>query len=178
MWKQIKGFNYSINENGEVRNDITNRIKTASVNKSNGYKYVDLYKDGKSHKRPIHRLLAEQFIDNPENKPTVDHKNGNRLDNSLRNLRWATYSEQNSRFNTFGVRSEKIKVTHESGREMIFNSISEVAKYFNCNISNISQMLKKGTYGKRGKTRYYRFEYIKGKRVTTIESTSENDGSE
>ena len=57
-------------------------------------------------------------------------------------------------------------------------SQSEVAKHFNCNISNISQMLKKGTYGKRGKTRYYRFEYIKSKRVTTIENTSENDGSE
>ena len=178
MWKQIKGFNYSINENGEVRNDITNHIKSTFVNKSNGYRYVDLYENGKSHKRPIHRLLAEQFIDNPENKPTVDHKNGNRLDNSLKNLRWASYSEQNSRFNNFGVRSEKIKVTHESGREMIFNSISEVAKHFNCNISNISQMLKKGTYGKRGKTRYYRFEYIKSKRVTTIENTSENDGSE
>jgi hypothetical protein len=96
----------------------------------------------------------------------------------LSNLRWASYSEQNSRFNTFGVRSEQIKVIHESGREMIFNSVSEVAKYFNCNISNISQMLKKGTFGKRGKTRYYRFEYIKSKRVTTIENTSENDGSE
>jgi len=42
----------------------------------------------------IHRLLAETFIPNPDNKPTVDHINRNRLDNSLDNLRWATQAEQ------------------------------------------------------------------------------------
>lgn len=178
MWKQIENFHYSINEKGVVRNDITGKKKTPFINKKNGYKYVDLYKDNKSYKKPIHRLLAEAFIDNPDNKPTIDHKNGNRLDNSLDNLRWATYSEQNSRFETNGVRSEPIRVVHISGREMFFNSITEVANYFKCGISNISQMLKNGTFGKRGKTRYYRFEYIKSKRVTTIENTSNLDGSE
>jgi hypothetical protein len=42
MWKQIKGFNYSINEKGEVRNDANNQIKSTYVNKVNGYRYVDL----------------------------------------------------------------------------------------------------------------------------------------
>ena len=159
---EIKGFeNYHIDRKGVIYNIKTGVIKSAYLNKSNGYLYVDLYKGNKSHKKPVHRLIAETFIPNPENKPTIDHINGNRLDNSIENLRWATYSEQNSRFNTYGVRSEKVIVTHENGQTITFDRITDVADYFNCNISNISQMLKKGTFGKRGKTRYYKFEYMK-----------------
>ena len=179
MWKNIKGFNYSINEKGEVRNDKTKHIKSAYENKSNGYLYVDLYENNKSHKRPIHRLMAEAFIPNADNKPTVDHKDGNRKNNSIKNLRWATYSEQNSRFNTSGVRSERIKVTHyieerkkrggghvrwlDIDRIEYFNSITDVADKFGTTIGNISLMLKNGTIGKRGKTRGYLFEYCKEK---------------
>src|SRR5699024_1332544 len=106
-WKKIKQYeNYSINEHGEVRNNTTGKIKKPFLNKSNGYFTVDLWKDNKSFKVTIHRLLAEAFIPNPEGKPTVDHKDGNRQNNSLENLRWATYAEQNSRFGVVGVRSQ------------------------------------------------------------------------
>ena len=112
-WVKIKrNENYSINKSGEVRNDLTGKIKKPFINKKNGYFSVDLYKDNKSQKVTVHRLLAEAFIPNPDNKPCVDHKDGNRQNNSLSNLRWATFSDNNSRFNTVGVRSEKIKVTH------------------------------------------------------------------
>lgn len=193
MWKKIKGFeNYSINECGEVRNDSTNKIKNPYVNHKNNYLYVDLYKNNKGYKRPIHRLIAESFIPNTYNKPTVDHKDGNRQNNSINNLRWATYSEQNSRFGTNGVRSEKIKVTHyreerkkrggghvawlDVDEIKFYDSISNVAEQFGVSISNISQLLKNGTIGKRGKTRGYLFEYCNGERkhcrkcVTTIET--------
>ena len=139
-----------------------------------------LYKDNKSEKVPIHRLIAEAFIPNPENKPTVDHIDGNRQNNAIDNLRWATYSEQNSRFETVGVRSEKIIVKHfEEERKkrggghlawldvietLEFESISETAEYFGCTISNISLMLEKGTIGQRGITRGYQFSYKFGER--------------
>lgn len=113
MWIKIaRNTNYSINEDGEVRNDITGRNKKPFTNKRNGYLIVDLYKGNKSEKVPIHRLVAEAFIPNIENKATVDHIDGDRKNNSINNLRWATYSENNSRFETIGVRSESIIVKH------------------------------------------------------------------
>lgn len=173
MWKKIS-TNYSINEDGIVRNDVTGKIKSTYINTGNNYAYVDLWENNKAKKRTIHRLLAEAFIPNPDNKPTVDHIDGNRQNNSLDNLRWATYSEQNSRFETSGVRAQKVKVSHyaiRNGKRTIdkvlyFDMISDAAKYFDVSISNISVMLKNGNIGVRGKMRDYLFEYYGGKRVT------------
>lgn len=182
-FKKIKGFkNYSINEKGQIRNDITNQIKKCYANKKTGYLIVDLWEDNKSYKKSVHRLVAETFIPNPLNKFTVDHIDGNRQNNSINNLRWATYSEQNSRFNTTGVRSERILITkydeirkkrgggHISWgniiEQKIFNSITDVAQYFDLTLGNISLLLKNGEIGKRGKTRGYKFEYINSKRKT------------
>lgn len=186
MWKLIaKNKNYSINENGEVRNNATGKTKAPFLNKENGYLTVDLYKDGQPTKYTVHRLLAEAFIENPEGKPCIDHKDGNRTNNKLSNLRWATYSENNSRFNTIGVRSERISVTHypekrksrgggheswmNPDRVVYFDRIKDAANEFGVSIGNVSLMLKKGTIGQRGKMRGYQFKYESGhERVTTI----------
>ena len=58
---------------------------------SNGYEYV--YLNGVKHYK--HRIIAEQFIPNPEGKPVVDHINHDRSDNHVRNIRWVSYSENN-----------------------------------------------------------------------------------
>ncbi len=181
-WKKIdRNPNYSVNEKGEVRNDFTKRIKRPFMNKGNGYLIVDLYKNNKSQKVPIHRLVAEAFIPNPTNKATVDHIDGNRQNNAVSNLRWATYSENNSRFKTVGVRSEAIIVKkyaekrkkrgggHEAWLDILeereFSSITMAASFFDCTISNISLMLEKGTIGKRGKMRGYQFLYKHSGRI-------------
>lgn len=192
-WKKIKKHTkYSINKNGEVRNDVTKKIKKPYTNKDSGYLTVDLYENNKTHKITIHRLLAETFIPNPENKPCVDHKDGDRKNNKLSNLRWATYSENNSRFNTVGVRSERIKVTHYKeirkkrggghiawdGIDFIkyYERIKDVADDFKCTQGNITPLLKSGNIGVRGRMRGYKFEYVKKsfEGVTTIENTLDN----
>ena len=83
MWKKVaRNGNYSISEDGQVRNDTTGRIKSPFLNRGNGYLVVDLYKDNRSTKVPIHRLVAEAFVPNPDGKPCVDHRDGNRENNA------------------------------------------------------------------------------------------------
>lgn len=66
---------------------------TKGTKTGNGYMNVRLAtKDGRKNIH-VHRLVAETFIENPDNKPCVDHINRNRVDNSVENLRWVTLSE-------------------------------------------------------------------------------------
>ena len=190
-WKKItQNPNYSINKYGEIRNDNTNQLKRPFVNQNTGYLIVDLWENNRGKKYSVHRLVAETFIPNPEGQLTVDHIDGNRQNNDVENLRWATYSEQNSRFGTIGVRSEEIVVKHYEERRkkrggghiawlsvsevLRFSSISEAADCFGCTLGNISQMLKVGTIGRRGLMRGYQFMYQTSRKthksVTTIET--------
>ena len=89
-YKLIKNFeNYSVSNLGNVKNNNTNKIIKQYNNQ--GYKLVHL--NGKYLR--VHRLVAEAFIPNPENKSCVDHKNNIRDDNRIDNLRWATTKENN-----------------------------------------------------------------------------------
>jgi len=94
--KYIKGFKglYSITECGRVFSHYKDIFRTTSVNKVNGYVYITLKAKGVGTTRSIHRLVAETYIDNIENKLEVDHIDCDKTNNHSNNLRWATRSEQ------------------------------------------------------------------------------------
>jgi hypothetical protein len=100
MFKKINGYpNYEINEDGVIRSIPRNgtirrtRIIVGGTDRS-GYKIVGLRnKPDKKDTFKVHRLVAEHFIPNPENKKTVNHKDGNKQNNKVSNLEWATQIE-------------------------------------------------------------------------------------
>ena len=88
-WKEIDN-NYKISNTGKVFSNRTKKeLKPWKTKK--GYLRVDM---GRNKREYIHRLVAEAFIENIENKPTVNHLNHDKTDNRIENLEWATYKEQ------------------------------------------------------------------------------------
>lgn len=93
VWKKVDEFpNYSVSSDGLVRNDKRGIIKTPHLDDC-GYHELNLYKDGAGHHRKIHRLVAEAFVENPESKTQVNHKDGCKTNNNVDNLEWSTASE-------------------------------------------------------------------------------------
>lgn len=95
MWKKINGYDYSINEFGEVRNDKNGRI-LKPVKVTSGYYIVCFRKNGKIKNHYIHRLLGFAFLNLTDNM-MIDHIDRDRGNNSLKNLRVVT--PQQNQFN-------------------------------------------------------------------------------
>lgn len=82
---------YKINKNGEIWSNYRNRLLKQFNNL--GYKRVGLCKDGKRKLYKVHRLIAINFIPNPENLPFIDHINRIKDDNRIENLRWVSHTD-------------------------------------------------------------------------------------
>lgn len=170
-WRDIKNYEgvYQISSLGRIRSldryvddkghkrFVKGKTLKPSKHKDD-YEYVVLY--DRKHKM-IHRLVAENFIDNPENKRTVNHINGDKSDNRVINLEWCTHKENINKAWEIGLYqiSEKQR---ENGRKRgknnckkviqmdkqykilkVWDSITEASKTLNINLNTISNCAKR-----------------------------------
>jgi hypothetical protein len=94
LWTPIQGYEgiYEISSEGDIKRVKTGRILKLCVS-TKGYASPQLYKNNRYEPVRTHRLVAVHFIPNPENKPFVNHIDGNKLNNSVTNLEWVTNAE-------------------------------------------------------------------------------------
>ena len=135
MIKKIQGFDneYFVSDDGFVyENDkrINHRI-----NAELGYCQVSLKKDGCFSTYLVHRLVAEAFIENPENKRTVNHIDGNKQNNAVENLEWCTHSENTLHAYKSGLMQTKAVVAFTTAGEYVqaFKSLKEAKEF--CRVS-------------------------------------------
>lgn len=84
--------NYSVTDDGKIFNEKTNK-EVLGTTKRNEYRTVQLTINGKQKSLMVHRLVANAFLENPNNLPIVHHKDRNKLNNCVSNLEWVSYKD-------------------------------------------------------------------------------------
>lgn len=172
MIKYIEGFDgvYSITDNGNVFNHRLNRFMKLNENKR-GYLRVTLYKE-KKYTFLVHRLVANAYIKNYENKPEVNHMDCDVSNNHFSNLEWCTnkenisHSVKNNRIKEYTLfKSGRFNLNAKSIIELstrsYYETISKAAKELSLCASSIVKVLK----GKLSSTGGYKFEYFTGELI-------------
>lgn len=105
IWKDVRGFEglYQVSNLGNIKSSYTNKTLTPS-NNGTGYYYINLRKNKANFRYYAHRLVAQTFLDNPNNYPCINHKDENRKNNSVDNLEWCTYEHNNN----YGTHRDKL----------------------------------------------------------------------
>lgn len=151
VWRDIVDYEglYQVSNLGNIKreNRMLNKIKHSA-----GYLKVILCKNSVTKNCYIHRLVAKAFIPNPDNKKTVNHKNGIKTDNRVENLEWCTFSENSyhsfrslGRLGAVGERGGKAKLTEKDVLEIRscfknrkYGDTIKLARKFNVSVKNIN----------------------------------------
>lgn len=132
------------------------RLKT-----SNGYRLVTLSSSNKNISYTVHRLVGFCFIPNPDDKPYINHKDGDKLNNNVDNLEWCTAKENDTHARLTGLKDQghKIQVLNLLTEETtVYTSLGEAQVDLDINRALIHRCLKL-TYGK-DTYKHFRFSYI------------------
>lgn len=139
MWKDIPAFSgrYEVSENGEIRNAKTKEVRKARINRC-GYLQLNFPRNdgtGKSTTKPVHRVVAEVFLPNPNKLPEVNHIDGNKQNNAVYNLEWCTKSENTSHAHRTGLAHSKRGSDHVNSK-LTQHDVKEIrTRYSKENIS-------------------------------------------
>lgn len=153
VWEDVKGFEglYQVSNFGNVKSlpKLLSRLgKSQFMTKvkilkpgydKDGYLHVGLFKDKKAHRNKVHRLVAMAFIDNPENKPEVNHIDGNKQNNNVWNLEWCTKSENG--IHAYRVLKRKSTFCGKTG---ILHRLSKPVLQFDLNGNFIAEYESRG----------------------------------
>lgn len=161
IWKDIKEYEglYQVSNLGRVKRVTTGIILKGSKDRG-GYLVVNLSKNNIGSMKKIHRLVAQAFIPNPENKPEVNHIDEDKTNNMLSNLDWMTRKENNNH----GTRTDRMAKTRsipiiainiKTGESQEFKSTKECVKQLGLHQPSITHVLK----GRRKQTGGYTFKY-------------------
>lgn len=122
-----------------------------------GYHRIRVCKDGASSGQLVHRMVALAFVPNPENKPEVNHKDGNKLNNRADNLEWCTRGENLSHsYRVIGNSHPRHKAVKCIERNKIYSSIRKAAEDNSMDSSSICKAL----YGKQITSGGYHWELV------------------
>lgn len=139
--KGVRESLYEISILGRVKNIQTG--KTLKCRNTNGYSTVILCGEYKPITCYIHRLVAKAFIPNPANKQTVNHINGDKSDNRVENLEWATQKENIHHALRTGLSDSGIKPIKCIETGIIYKSLREASKKLNIHETAISACCRK-----------------------------------
>ena len=156
--KDIKGYEglYAITSCGKVWSYRSQRFLKSTIG-GNGYLKVGLCKDGKMRTVNVHRLVAETYIPNPDNKPQVNHLDEDKTHNYVNNLAWAT-SKENCNYGTRidRMRKKNLKAVYCVELNKVFESQVEAVNELKVNSSSLSMALN----GKRSTAGGYHWRYL------------------
>ena len=140
---------YCITESGTVIRRETGRALRPSLNKQNGYLYVGLWKNNEGKTCSVHRLVAQAFLPNPQNKPFVNHKDSDRTNPHKDNLEWATQSENLLHGYEFGHMSQEARRNFkEFELDLLLQgflsglSMTALAQEYGCGLSRLTINLR------------------------------------
>lgn len=164
LWKPVnidlyKNYYYA-SELGEIKR-YNKSINTGYIDRCEYYR-VNLYAEGKQKTFQLHRLIAVTFLENIDNKPQVNHIDGNKLNNKVSNLEWVTPKENSQHAMDIGLNSTK-KINKEVENQIINltnngYTLAYISKTLNISAYSISRIKKKHNISKCiNKSKYHHF---------------------